>query len=133
MTKTFAQQLNDAKNMLAGLAAHAEQIAKRGISAESLTNANALYDQVSRLQNERNALKARCQEATVQAEQLMTELESLCSQAKKLVKIEFPKETWPEFGFRKGECAQTRGQNMTAPNDDNQATLVNTALSAKSA
>jgi len=27
MTKTFAQRLNDAKNMLAGLAAHAEQIA----------------------------------------------------------------------------------------------------------
>jgi hypothetical protein len=125
MTKTFAQQLNDAKNMLAGLAAHADQIAKRGISVESLINANALYDLVSRLQNERNALKSRSQEATVQAEQLMTELESLCSEAKK----EFPKETWPEFGFRKGECAQTRGQNVTTPNDDSQTA----ELSEKSA
>ena len=130
MTKTFAQRLNDAKNMLAGLAAHADQIGKRGISAESLTNVNALYGKANDLQNERNALKARSQEATVQAEQVMAELESFCSEAKKLVRIEFPKETWPEFGFRQGEFA---GRAVTTTNDNKQATLVNAALSEKSA
>jgi hypothetical protein len=55
--------------MLARLAVNADQIGKRGISVESLTHANALYDKASKLQNEWNALKARSQEATVQAQQ----------------------------------------------------------------
>jgi hypothetical protein len=105
MPKNFAQRLNNAKNMLAGLTAHAEQVSRRGISAEFLTKTNGLYEQTSMLQNERNALKARCQEATVQAKLAMTELEKHCSEARKLIRIEFPKETWPEFGFRYGEYA----------------------------
>ena len=117
MPKNFAQRLNDAKNMLAGLSSHADEISKRGISAESLTNANALYDKANTIQNERNALKARNQEATVQAEQVMGDLESFCSETKKLVKIQFPKETWPEFGFRQGEYA---GQIVKATNDNKQ-------------
>jgi hypothetical protein len=119
VTKTFAKRLNDAKNMLAGLAAHADEISKRGISTEALAGANTLYDKISTIQNERNALKARNQEATLQAEQVMAELESFCSEAKKLVKIEFSKETWPEFGFRQGEFA---GQTVTTTNDNKQTT-----------
>jgi len=115
MTKTFAQRLNDVKNMLAGLTTHIDEISKRGISAEALAGANTLYDQISTLQNERNALKARSQEATLQAEEVMTELESFCSEAKKLVKIQFSKETWPEFGFRQGEYA---GQTATTTDDN---------------
>jgi hypothetical protein len=114
MPKTFAHRLNNAKNMLAGLTLHADQLSKRGITADSVTKANQLYDQTSTLQNERNSLKARCQEATVQAEQLMTELENFCSEAKKLVRIEFPKETWPEFGFRRGEYAGQTAAATTA-------------------
>jgi hypothetical protein len=119
MPKNFAQRLNNAKNMLAGLAAHADAISKRGISAESLTNANALYEKASTIQNERNALKARTQEATAQAEEIMTQLESFCSEARKLVKIEFSKETWPEFGFRQGEYA---GQTETTDTNKTQTT-----------
>jgi hypothetical protein len=118
MPYNFAQRLNNAKNMLAGMTTYADRISKRGISAESLANATTLYDQTNTVQNERNALKARSQEATAQAEELMEELESFCSEAKKLIKIEFPKETWPEFGFRLGEYA---GKTGTTP-DDNKTT-----------
>jgi hypothetical protein len=124
MTKTFAKRLNDAKNMLAGMATYANRISKRGISAEALTNANALYEQTTTLQNERNALKARSQEATVQAEELMEQLEGFCSEAKKLIKIEFPKETWPEFGFRLGEYA---AQTAASPDDNKTATTEKSA------
>jgi hypothetical protein len=44
MSKTFAQRLNNAKNMLAGLTAHVEDLSKRGITAESITEGTALYD-----------------------------------------------------------------------------------------
>jgi outer membrane murein-binding lipoprotein Lpp len=85
------------------------EISKRGISAKTKidanANANTLYDKVNTIQNKRNSLKTRSQEATVQAEQAMDELKSFCSEARKLVKIQFPKETWPEFEFRQGEYA----------------------------
>ena len=64
---------------------------------------STLYQQATKQDDDRNALKARSQEATAQAEKTMGDLEKLCSDAKKLVRMELPEETWPEFGFRKGE------------------------------
>lgn len=105
MTKSFANRINKAKNMMAGLTTHATQLSKRGITPEFITQMTLLYEQANQVENERNAIKARSQEATAKVEQVMTELDRLCSQAKKLVRIELPQETWPEFGFRKGEYA----------------------------
>ena len=105
MTQAFARQLNNAKNLMAGLTTHAAQLGKRGITPEVIAQMTSLYEQANRLDDERNAIKARSQEATVQVEQVMTELERLYAQAKKLVRIELPSESWPEFGFRKGEYA----------------------------
>jgi hypothetical protein len=65
----------------------------------------SLYEQANKLENDRNAIKACSQEATAQAEQVMTELVRLCSDAKKLVRMELSSESCPEFGFRKGEYA----------------------------
>lgn len=114
MGRTFAQRLNNAKNMLAGLTANVDKLTKWGITAEVVANGNQLYDQASNLEITRNALKARSQEATDQAEQVMNELEGFCSDAKKIVKIELPKESWPEFGFRQGEYAEQAAQKTTS-------------------
>jgi hypothetical protein len=114
MGRTFAQRLNNAKNMLAGLTANVDKLTKWGITAEVVANGNLLYDQASDLEIARNALKARSQEATEQAEQVMDELEGFCSDAKKIVKIELPKESWPEFWFRQGEYAEQASQKTTS-------------------
>ncbi len=42
-------------------------------------------------------------EATSEAEKTMGELEGLCGNARQIVRMDFVEETWPEFGFRKGE------------------------------
>jgi hypothetical protein len=102
---TFAQRLVNAKNMLAGLTAHTSELSKRGITPEALAQISQLYQQAAKQDDDRNALRARNQEATLQAEQTMAELERLCSDARKLVRMELPEVTWPEFGFRKGEFA----------------------------
>ncbi len=102
---TFAERLMTAKNMLAGLTAHASDLAGRGITKEVLDQMNQLYERAIELDDKRNALKARSQEATSETEETMSELESLCSDAKKIVRMEMPEESWPEFGFRKGEYA----------------------------
>lgn len=105
MGNTFSERLQRTKNILAGVAAHSEMLTARGISAEAITQANALLSQTNQLDNERNALKARSQEATAKSKKLLEELERFCSQVKTLVRMDFPKETWPEFGFREGEYA----------------------------
>jgi hypothetical protein len=110
MTKTFAQQINDIKNMLTGLTAHSGQLNQRGITPEFMSRMTTLFEQANQLERERNALKARSQEATFKAGQVMTELEWFYRVAKKLVRIELPAESWLEFGFRKGEFAK-RGQD----------------------
>ena len=100
---TFVERLNSTKNMIAGLSAHAEEVSKRGFTKEVLDQMSKLYEKAAKLDDDRNALKARSQEATTQAEETMSELESLCSNAKKIVRMDLAEETWPEFGFRKGE------------------------------
>ena len=102
---TFAERLMTAKNMVAGLTAHAPDLTSRGITKEVLDQMNQLYERAIELDDKRNALKARSQEATSETEETMSELESLCSDAKKIVRMELPEESWPEFGFRKGEYA----------------------------
>ena len=102
---TFAQRLVSVKNMIAGINAHANEVSKRGITQEVLDQMSQLYEKAAKLDDDRNALKARSQEATAQAEETMSDLETLCSNAKKVVRMDFAEETWPEFGFRKGEYA----------------------------
>ena len=110
---TFAERLITAKNMLAGLTAHTSELGKRGITPEVLGQMGQLYQQVAKLDDDRNTLKARSQESTANAEQTMTELERFCSDARKLVRMELPSESWPEFGFRKGEYAGKGAQVTT--------------------
>jgi hypothetical protein len=103
---TFAERLMNTKNMLAGLTAHTGELSKRGVTSEAIGQMNQLYQQAIRQDDDRNAIKARSQEATVEAEHTMTELERLCSDARILVRMELPSESWPEFGFRKGQYAR---------------------------
>ncbi len=44
----------------------------------------------------------------------MVQLEGLCGDARQIVRMDFVQETWPEFGFRKGECAVGKAAK-TAP------------------
>ena len=104
---TYAERLISAKNMIAGLSAHAGEVGKRGITQEVLDQMSGLYEKAAKLDDDRNALKARSQEATTQVEETMSDLENLCSNAKKIIRMDFAEETWPEFGFRKGEYAKT--------------------------
>jgi hypothetical protein len=110
---TFSKRLILVKNMLAGLNAHASELSKRGITQEVLDQMSQLYEKATKQDDDRNALKARSQEATAEAEQTMYDLESRCSEAKKLVRMDLSEQTWPEFGFRKGEFASKAAPALT--------------------
>ena len=102
---TFAKRLITAKSMIAGLSAHADEVSQRGFTKEVIGQMTGLYEKAVGLDDKRNAIKARSREATSEAEKTMGELESLCGDARQIVRMDFVEETWPEFGFRKGEYA----------------------------
>ena len=102
---TFAKRLITAGNMIAGLTAHADEVSQRGFTKEVIGQMTALYEKAVGLDDKRNALKARSREATSEAEKTMGQLEGLCGDARQIVRMDFVEETWPEFGFRKGEYA----------------------------
>ena len=105
---TFAKRLITAGNMIAGLSAHTDEVSQRGFTQEVIGQMTALYEKALGLDDKRNALKARSREATSEAEKTMSELEGLCGEARQIVRMDFIEETWPEFGFRKGEYARAQ-------------------------
>ena len=108
MDYSYAARIDRAKSILGGMTANGDKLEKWGITEEFITEMNSLYNQASANEQKKNALKASIQQLTVAQDQIMDELESNCAMVKKLVRFELPKETWPEFGFRKGEYA-TKG------------------------
>lgn len=114
MIKTFAHRINAVKKILAGTAGQAEALAQ-WLKADYLTEFQAQFDLVGQIEDRRSALKARVQEETTTMEQAMGRLEGMAAFVKKVVRTQLPHETWPEFGFRKGEYA-----GKTVPENENQ-------------
>ncbi len=110
MYQTFAHQINKAKNMLDGLKANADKLAKWGVTADFIAAMSSLHDRANLLESKRNALNASAQEATAEQQQILADLNNQYSVAKRLVKIEMSKESWPAFGFRAGEFAAKEPQ-----------------------
>jgi len=85
--------------LLGGVGSHSEALARRGLGAEFTTKWEGQLALVERLNREQEALKARLAEKTVELNTAQDDLDDMTGEVKKTVKIEFPKETWKEFGI----------------------------------
>jgi hypothetical protein len=92
-------QLGRAEEMMAGMAAHAERLAKRGIDAEFVARMKASHVEALEAQERKMAFKARMMESRAERNQHLEELHRLYAEVRKQVKIELPPETWREFGI----------------------------------
>jgi hypothetical protein len=97
--KNLAAFIEAARLMLAGLAAHVEQLGARGLDAAFLTALSAKYQQLLDSHGEQQALKARLMEKTRERQAIQRELLDQYREARKTVKIALPNETWREFGI----------------------------------
>lgn len=97
--RTIANQLCQTELMLAGLAAHAERLAGRGLNTAFLTAYRNAYQNCQESFNCQQALKARLMEKRAERLDFQMEMGTLYRQARKLVKIDLPKEAWREFGI----------------------------------
>ena len=85
--------------MLSGLTANIEALAKRGIDTAFLTKLNTFYQNTVDAHNAQLAFKARMMEKAQEARGNLKQLQALYSEARKQVKMTLPKETWREFGI----------------------------------
>jgi hypothetical protein len=97
--QSILAKLGRTEEMLAGLSAHAEELAKRGIDAAFITQLTSIHGNARDAHAERLAFKARMMEKTVERQQYLDAMQALYSVARKQVKIELPPETWREFGI----------------------------------
>lgn len=87
------------KVMLAGLKANQEALAQWGVNEAFLTQYEEVYNDAMRLDNEQEALKAQLKEKTAATEGKVAAMEKFHSNAKKIVKMQMPKESWKAFGI----------------------------------
>ncbi len=92
-------QLGRAEELLAGLAVHAEALARRGIDSDFMARMTACHAKAQNAHNSKLGFKARMMEKTAECGEYLEQLHDYYSEARKQVKIELPVETWREFGI----------------------------------
>lgn len=117
MNRSFAHRINNLKQILAGATSQAENLAK-WFNADAVTEFQAQYDLVNQIQAKRNSLKARSQKETATMEEALKIAEGTAAFVKKVVRAKLPAETWPEFGFRKGEYAEKSGESEESTDEE---------------
>jgi hypothetical protein len=97
--RNFSHQTTEANLLISGLVGHLDQLSKRGIDTNFVRRMSSALDRSIAANNDQHALKARMMERTAERQEYQAELDKLCREARKLIKIELPPETWREFGI----------------------------------
>ena len=96
---SFAELVNSAKLMAAGLEANADAVAARGITAEFTTSMKTMAANLERINAEQETLKASLKTKTAELDAEMATLTKQQSEARKVVKLAIPQSRWLEFGI----------------------------------
>jgi len=97
--KSQAEVLKLARLMVAGMTAHAEELAKRGIDSAFITGLQGNVTNLEKLDSEQETLKASLKTKTAEFNETYSEAQKTISEAKKLIKLTIPPEGWIEFGI----------------------------------
>ncbi|MBN2401068.1 MAG: hypothetical protein JXN64_01590 [Spirochaetes bacterium] len=98
--KTYAEKINSAKVMLAGLKQYSDRVGKRGLNADFISGLVTLHKNAQELDNEQEDLKAKLKEKTAVLDDVVVALDKKMSEAMKAVKLEMEQETWRTFGIQ---------------------------------
>ena len=100
MSKTYAERINDAQVMYAGLLNNEAEAAKRGWSVDKTRQElGGTREAVITLNDEQERLKAELKTKTAEVNAKMAQLDALMTEARKIVKLGFPQTQWREFGI----------------------------------
>ena len=99
-SKSYAEQINNAQVMTAGLKANSSVLEKRGATAEFITGLETTLNSAISKNNEQEKLKADLKASTAALDKLLVDLKKMMGEAVTVVKLEMPQEQWKEFGIQ---------------------------------
>jgi hypothetical protein len=97
--KSFAENINQNNVMISGLKSNQERAAKRGFGSDAVSAMETDINDAKILNNEQETLKAKLQTKTEELNKKMEKIDKQYNEAKKVVKLEFDKSQWKEFGI----------------------------------
>jgi hypothetical protein len=98
-SRSYAEDVKKAELMSAGIENNKDQAARRGMDDAFATSLKTNRQMAIALNNEQEKLKADLKRKTEELRMLMSTLNAAVAEARKIVKVEFPKEQWVEFGI----------------------------------
>ena len=98
MAKVYAEQVEKAKTLVAGLRKNFDAVKNRGISREQIDALDALSKEAERMNAEIEALREEVRQKAAKASKKLIEMKNQMMVAKKTVKNNFTPYKWPEFG-----------------------------------
>lgn len=98
MSKTYSNQLDKAKVLVAGLRRNYEQIRSRGISLENLTDLENAISEAEILNGEVERLRSEINEALAAANKKLITIKDRTLEYKRIVKRYNDMSKWADFG-----------------------------------
>lgn len=98
MSKTYSNQLDKAKVLVAGLRRNYEQIRNRGISPENLTDLENAISEAEILNGEVERLRSEINEALAAANKKLITIKDRTLEYKRIVKRYNDMSKWADFG-----------------------------------
>ena len=96
---TYAEQISGAQVMVAGLRGNATQVNRRGIDDQFINRLDSDRLTAATLNDQQEKLKADLKSKTAELDAKMAEMEKGVTEAKKIVKLDFPQDQWKQFGI----------------------------------
>lgn len=97
--QSYADNISSSQVMAAALRNNTEKVGRRGIDADFITKLETDSQAAVVLNNEQEKLKAQTKLKTEELDEKLTSISSSLSEARKVVKMEFPQSQWIEFGI----------------------------------
>jgi hypothetical protein len=98
-TKSYAENIKSAEVMLSGLTNNAAHVSRRGLDETFTAKLKDDLQKAIALNNGQEKLKADLKRKTDELMATMNTLNAAVAEARKIVKIDFPKSQWTEFGI----------------------------------
>lgn len=96
---SYAETLAAAHLITAGLRANLDKLAKRGMDEAFVSGMEGTAKQLTDLNAEQEALKARLKGKTAEVDAAMTNLKGQISESKKVIKLALDSTSWKQFGI----------------------------------
>ena len=98
--KSYAASIDSAQVMLAGIRNHIQKLNRRGIDSSFLTGLEEKINTTVAENNEQEKRKANLKTQTAVVNKSVKEMNAMVAEAQKIIKMDYPKEQWKEFGIQ---------------------------------